>query len=110
MQTETGQQSLHRTLFWLIGFAIFISFSGLFVPLMDPDAGVYASISKSMAQRHDYVNLYFQEADWLDKPHFPFWITAFFFRLFGYHEWAYKLPGILFMLMRSEERRVGKEC
>ncbi|MFN8290297.1 MAG: glycosyltransferase family 39 protein, partial [Chitinophagaceae bacterium] len=99
MQTETGQQSLHRTLFWLIGFAIFINFSGLFVPLMDPDAGVYASISKSIAQRHDYVNLYFQEADWLDKPHFPFWVTAVFFKVFGYHEWSYKLPGILFTLM-----------
>jgi 4-amino-4-deoxy-L-arabinose transferase-like glycosyltransferase len=66
---------------------------------MDPDAGVYASISKTMAQRNDYVNLWFQQTDWLDKPHFPFWITASFFKLFGYHDWAYKLPGILFVLL-----------
>jgi len=66
---------------------------------MDPDAGVYASISKTMAQRNDYLNLYFEGTDWLDKPHFPFWVTAFFFELFGYQVWVYKLPGILFVLL-----------
>lgn len=95
MQTMTD----HKPLYYLSGLAVLVSFSGLFVPLMDPDAGVYASISKTMAQQNDYVNLWFQQTDWLDKPHFPFWVTAFFFKVFGYHDWAYKLPGILFVLM-----------
>ena len=90
---------VHKPLYYLIGLAVLINFSGLFIPLMDPDAGVYASISKTMAERNDYVNLYFQGTDWLDKPHFPFWITALFFELFGFHTWVYKLPGILFVLM-----------
>lgn len=94
MQTNNN----YKPLYYLIGFAVLVNFSGLFVPLMDPDAGVYASISKTMAQRNDYVNLWFQQTDWLDKPHFPFWITAFFFKVFGYQDWAYKLPGILFVL------------
>jgi 4-amino-4-deoxy-L-arabinose transferase-like glycosyltransferase len=89
----------YKPLYYLIGFAVLVNFSGLFVPLMDPDAGVYASIIKTMAQRNDYVNLWFQQTDWLDKPHFPFWITAIFFKLFGYHDWTYKLPGILFVLL-----------
>lgn len=88
----------YKPLYYLIGLAVLVNFSGLFIPLMDPDAGVYASISKTMAQRNDYVNLYFQGTDWLDKPHFPFWVTAFFFEIFGYHTWVYKLPGILFVL------------
>lgn len=92
-------EKTNKTLYYLVGLAVLVNFSGLFVPLMDPDAGVYASISKTMAQRNDFVNLYFQETDWLDKPHFPFWITAFFFKLFGYHGWVYKLPGILFVMM-----------
>lgn len=83
----------------LIGLAVLVNFSGLFIPLMDPDAGVYASISKTMVLRHDYINIYFQDTDWLDKPHFPFWITALFFEIFGFQTWAYKLPGILFALM-----------
>ncbi len=89
----------HKALYFLIGLAALVNFSGLFVPLMDPDAGVYASISKTMAQQNDFVNLYFQETDWLDKPHFPFWVTAVFFKALGYHDWVYKLPGILFVLM-----------
>ena len=75
-----------------------VNFSGLFVPLMDPDAGVYASVSKNMVLRNNYWELYFQGNDWLDKPHFPFWLTAFFFKLFGIHTWSYKLPGILLVL------------
>lgn len=89
----------HKPLYILIGLAVLVNCSGLFVPLMDPDAGVYASISKTMAMQNDFVNLYFQETDWLDKPHFPFWVTAVFFKVLGYHDWVYKLPGILFVLM-----------
>ncbi len=88
-----------RWLYFFIGLAVVVNFSGLFVPLMDPDAGVYASVSKNMLLRGDYVNLVFQDQDWLDKPHFPFWITAVFFRVFGLHDWSYKLPGILFVLL-----------
>lgn len=82
-----------------IAVAVLVSFSGLFVPLLDPDAGIYATISKNMAKSGDFLNLSFQGKDWLDKPHFPFWITAAFFRIFGYATWVYKLPGILFALM-----------
>jgi 4-amino-4-deoxy-L-arabinose transferase-like glycosyltransferase len=52
-----------------------------------------------MLLRNNWLELYFQGNDWLDKPHFPFWITAFFFKLFGIHTWTYKLPGILFVLL-----------
>jgi 4-amino-4-deoxy-L-arabinose transferase-like glycosyltransferase len=88
-----------KWLYLLIGLAVLVNFSGLFIPLMDPDAGVYASISKNMVLRNNWLELYFQNNDWLDKPHFPFWITALFFKLFGIHTWSYKLPGILFVLM-----------
>lgn len=52
-----------------------------------------------MVQSGDYLNLRFQDKDWLDKPHFPFWVTAAFFKVFGINTWAYKLPGILFALL-----------
>ncbi len=51
-----------------------------------------------MALRGDYVDLFANGADWLDKPHFPFWITALSFRAFGFSDWSYKLPAILFLL------------
>lgn len=86
-------------LYFFISLAVLINFSGLFVPLLDPDAGIYATITKNMVQSGDYLNLRFQDKDWLDKPHFPFWLTAAFFKLFGINTWAYKLPGILFALL-----------
>jgi len=93
------EQRDYKWLYFFIALAVLVNFSGLFVPLMDPDAGVYASVTKYMVEHNDYVNLYFQGTDWLDKPHFPFWITAIFFKIFGLHEWSYKLPGILFVML-----------
>lgn len=93
------ERTPHRWLYFFIGLAVLINFSGLFVPLLDPDAGIYAMITKNMVKSGDYLNLRFQDKDWLDKPHFPFWITAAFFKVFGLTTWAYKLPGILFALL-----------
>ncbi|TWR26426.1 glycosyl transferase [Mucilaginibacter pallidiroseus] len=84
-----------------IALAVALNFSGLFVPVIGPDGTLYASIAKTMALHNDFVNLFAYGADWLDKPHFPFWITALSFEIFGISTWSYKLPGILFMLMGS---------
>jgi 4-amino-4-deoxy-L-arabinose transferase-like glycosyltransferase len=97
------QQSLTadktKWLYLLIGLAVLLNFSGLFIPILAPDGMLYAVIAKTMVQRNDYVQLFVHNADWLDKPHFPFWVTALSFKLFGFTTWAYKLPGILVMLM-----------
>jgi 4-amino-4-deoxy-L-arabinose transferase-like glycosyltransferase len=78
---------------------VLTNFSGLFIPLMDPDASIYATISRHMAESGNYTDLVHEGKDWLDKPHFQFWISAFSFKIFGVHDWSYKLPGILFVLM-----------
>lgn len=96
---ELERESLNKKLYSLAGIAVLLNFSGLFVPLMDPDAGIYASIAKNMVVRNDYINLWVHERDWLDKPHLPFWITAFFFKVFGLHGWVYKLPAVLCSLV-----------
>lgn len=91
----------NKWLYLFIGMAVLLNFSGLFVTIMGPDAALYASISRTMAHNNDFVNLYAQGTDWLDKPHFPFWVTAVFFKAFGPVTWAYKLPGILFHLLAA---------
>jgi 4-amino-4-deoxy-L-arabinose transferase-like glycosyltransferase len=97
-QSNTTQRE-QRWILLLIGLAVFVNFSGLFVTLIEPDAGIYASVAKNMVLRNNYWELIFQGKDWLDKPHFPFWITAASFNIFGINTWAYKLPGILFLLL-----------
>jgi 4-amino-4-deoxy-L-arabinose transferase-like glycosyltransferase len=89
----------YKWLYILTGLAVLVNFSGLFVTIIGPDGTFYAGIAKTMVQRHDYINLYAQGKDFLDKPHFPFWVTALFFEMFGFQTWAYKLPGILFLMM-----------
>jgi 4-amino-4-deoxy-L-arabinose transferase-like glycosyltransferase len=89
----------NKWLVFLIGLAVLVNLSGLTIPLMDPDAGVYATVSKNMVLHRNYFDLIFQGHDWLDKPHFPFWATALFFKIFGIHTWSYKLPGILFVFI-----------
>jgi 4-amino-4-deoxy-L-arabinose transferase-like glycosyltransferase len=88
-----------KWLYLFIGIAILVNFSGIFVPITGPDGTLYASIAKTMAQRNNFVELFAYGKDWLDKPHFPFWVAALSFKLFGYTTWAYKLPAILFLLM-----------
>jgi len=82
-----------------IGVAVLINLTGLFIPIMGPDGTLYATIAKTMVQRNNYVELFYNGTDWLDKPHFPFWITALSFKILGFTTFAYKLPAILFMLV-----------
>ncbi len=97
-----GQSTTATYTKWLyifIAMAVLVNFSGLFITIIGTDGTLYAGIAKTMVLHHDYVNLYAAGSDWLDKPHFPFWVTALSFNLFGFTTWAYKLPGILFMMM-----------
>lgn len=89
---------LDRGFRWLVALGVLVNLSGLFVTVMEPDAALYATIARRMAESGDFVNLVAYGTDWLDKPHFPFWMAALSFRLWGVHqvEVAYKLPALLF--------------
>src|ERR1700712_2078841 len=97
--TLSNTTNSNKWLYLFIAGAVLINFSGLFVTIIGPDGTLYATIAKTMVLHHDYVNLYSMGADWLDKPHFPFWVTALSFNILGISTWSYKLPGILFLLM-----------
>ncbi|MDF2431883.1 MAG: hypothetical protein JWP44_1514 [Mucilaginibacter sp.] len=88
-----------KWLYLFIGLAAMVNFGGLFIPIIGPDGTLYALIAKTMVQTNNYTDLYFHGHDWLDKPHFPFWITALSFKCFGVSTWAYKLPAISFLMM-----------
>ena len=85
MNHQPDRPPSYRWLQVLIALAVFANFAPLFVTIIGPDGALYASISKTMALRNDYANLIAEGRDWLDKPHFPFWITAFSFEIFGVH-------------------------
>lgn len=84
---------------FLIALIVIISVIALFGDVMENDSSLYASIAKNMVLRNDWSNLYVRGADWLDKPHLTFWLSAISFKLFGISAFAFKLPSFLFGLL-----------
>jgi len=86
-------------LFFVLAFAV--SLSGINVKFFTDDPGLYASIAKNMLYKHDILQLFTYGQDWLDKPHFPFWMAVLSFKIFGISVWAYRLPALLFFLLAA---------
>lgn len=96
---EPWENWLQKYFFPLLLLGIIANGIGLFITIIEPDGALYATIAKTMAQTNDFIRLKVEGKDWLDKPHFPFWITAFSYKIFGITTFAYKFPALLFWLM-----------
>ena len=84
----------------LIVIAIVVLAFGLLFPITTASySAYYGSIAKHIAVSNNWSDLMLSNQDWLDKPHFPFWITALSFKIFGINSFAYILPGFLFNLL-----------
>lgn len=83
---------------FVIILSLLVYVVGMLVPILELDGAMYAEISREMYRNGNYLELFHKGQDWLDKPHFQFWITAVSFKLFGINSFAFKLPAILFML------------
>jgi len=81
----------------ILGIAI--NLAGICTRFFTDDPGLYGLIARNMVESGNFSNLVFQGTDWLDKPHFPFWMIAISFKLFGVNTVAYKLPALLFYFM-----------
>ena len=89
-----------QQLLQITGLCIITFLVGLFcVPLMDIDATQYASMSREMLLHGNYLQLYDLGDDYLDKPPMLFWLSSLSLRIFGIHDWAYRLPSFLFSLL-----------
>ena len=77
---------------YAIGFLCLLIYGGsLFFPLLDKDAAHHANIALYMYETGDYFSLVDRGRDYLDKPHFLFWTTLAFFKLFGVTTIAHRL-------------------
>jgi 4-amino-4-deoxy-L-arabinose transferase-like glycosyltransferase len=84
---------------WFIFIGLIINAVALFTQVMDQDSAMYASIAKRIVTSNDWINLYSDGRDWLDKPHLPLWISALSFKIFGISPFSYKLPSFLIWLL-----------
>jgi 4-amino-4-deoxy-L-arabinose transferase-like glycosyltransferase len=65
------------------------------LPIMDIDSSQYALISKEMFETGSYLQIYDKGADYLDKPPLVFWAACLSFKIFGVHDWSFRLPSVL---------------
>jgi len=65
------------------------------VPLIDLDEGRHAAIAQEMVERGDYVTPSLLGRPFFDKPILFFWMQAASLQVFGMHEVAVRLPGLL---------------
>jgi 4-amino-4-deoxy-L-arabinose transferase-like glycosyltransferase len=86
-------------LLFVVAFAVNVA--GINVKFFTDDPGLYAAIAKNMVYRNDMLQLFTHGQDWLDKPHFPFWMAMISFKIFGISVWAYRLPALLFFLVSA---------
>ncbi len=83
----------------LFVLALAVNLAGINVKFFTDDPGLYASIAKNMVYRKEFFELFTYNYDWLDKPHFPFWMAMLSFKIFGISVWAYRLPALLFFML-----------
>ena len=94
---SSNDYSLKQEYFLLLLIGILgVNALGLTHDIFNVDSALYASISKYMINADDYINIIVLDKDWLDKPHFPFWICALSMKLLGINSFAYKLPSFIF--------------
>ena len=91
-----GKGQLSKSSFLiLLGIVILLNLTGLFNEILEPDGTLYAGLAKEIAKSGNWFNLWINGADWLDKPHLPFWLAAISFKVFGISAFAYKLPSFM---------------
>lgn len=84
---------------YCMGLTLLVYAIGMAVTVMEIDGAVYAEVAREMYRSGNYFDIVLKGEDWLDKPHFQFWVTALSFLLFGVSSFSYKLPAVLFLLL-----------
>lgn len=86
--------------YWfLILLVILVYIAGMFVTLFENDSAQFAVMAMRMVQENDFLSLFKGPEEYLDKPHMHYWLAAISFKIFGIHDWAYRIPGLLATLL-----------
>lgn len=91
---------ISRTRYWFyIVLILLVYIAGMFVTLFENDSAQFAVMAMRMVQENDFINLFKGPEEYLDKPHLHYWLAALAFKIFGIHDWAYRIPAILATLL-----------
>lgn len=81
----------------ILGLSVFIGFYGYIwsMPLFDLDEGAFTTATREMFLRHDFITPYLNSVPRFDKPILIYWLQAIPAYLFGFNEFAFRLPSAL---------------
>lgn len=86
--------------YWFLLLLVILAYiAGMFVTLFENDSAQFAVMAMRMVQENDFLSLFKGPEEYLDKPHMHYWLAALSFKIFGLHDWAYRIPGILATLL-----------
>lgn len=89
-----------QALFYILVILIIYLIGAVKIDLMDNDATQYMTIAQNMYKSGDFLTVTWRnDYNYLDKPPLLFWVSAFFFKLFGASPFVYRLPSILINLL-----------
>jgi 4-amino-4-deoxy-L-arabinose transferase-like glycosyltransferase len=75
----------------LLWAAIYVP--GMFSPpLLDDADAEHAEVAREMLQRHDFVTMHIDGVRYLEKAPLPYWLNAASHAVFGFSEFAVRLP------------------
>lgn len=84
--------------------------------VIDYDEGYYAQAAQRMAERDDWVTPYANGVRFLEKPPLLYWVTAASFKIFGFNEFALRLPtalaviAIVWVVMLTARRAADEQA
>ena len=88
--------------YWFLIALIFLVYvAGMFVTLFENDSAQFSVMAMRMVQENDFLSLFKGPEEYLDKPHMHYWLAALSYKIFGIHDWAYRIPGILSTLLAA---------
>jgi 4-amino-4-deoxy-L-arabinose transferase-like glycosyltransferase len=81
----------------LAGMAVAVYIIGAaFIDVMNIDSSHYAEMSREMNETGNYLVVKNRTVDdYLDKPPIIFWLSSFFFSIFGVSSFTFRIPAIL---------------
>lgn len=88
----------HTVILLALSLVLFFAFLGSY-SLKEPDEGRYAEIPREMVEQGDYIVPHLNYVRYFEKPPLLYWAVAASYKIFGTHEWGFRIPNALFALI-----------
>ncbi|MFN3603529.1 MAG: ArnT family glycosyltransferase [Leptonema sp. (in: bacteria)] len=69
--------------------------------VMDIDSSQYAEITREMVENSEYFFIRDNGKKYLDKPILTFWIISIFYKVFGIHNFSFRISALTFAILST---------